>query len=234
MTLARRVLALHEGIREVFVLEERSGEYAVVDEATRNGVSLLSESMHETRKHAPLVPALILGAAAQLTGNSLKLIGILYREGGVVFTHIDEKRLVALSSAPENLYKVMEAVNDTLPGLLEREFAERAGGVESAAEAEDIARSFFVGRLRGSILVDEVYYRAADHRWMVHGSHRSSRWVFSKRFQVELDADNRSVMRFASTSPVRRHKIFFLLAELACVTAAALVVVWMIQYIRWR
>jgi hypothetical protein len=236
MALARSVLALHDGIREAFVLEEKSGQYVVVDEATRDGGSLLSESLNEVRKHAPLVPAVILGGAAQFAGDpdSLKLVGILYRNGGVIFTHLDEKKLLALSTSPENLSSVMESVNQNLPGLLEREVGEKAGGVKSAAEAEDIARSYLVGRLRVSICVDEVSYRGADHRWMVQGSYRPSRWVYSKRFQVELGADNGSVMRFASTSTVRRHKIYFFLAEFTCLMSAALVLAWMLRYILWR
>lgn len=236
MALARSILALHDGIREAFVLEERPGQYVVVDEATRDGASLLSESMHAVRKHAQLIPTVILGGAAQFTGepDSLKLVGILYQKGGVIFTHLTEKKLLALSTTAESLYSVMKAVNDALPGLLEQEFGVRAGGVKSAAEAEDIARSYLVGRLRGSIFVDEISHRGADHRWMVHGSYRPSRWVYSKRFQVELEADNGSVIRFVSTSSVRRHEIYFFLAELTCLLAVALVLAWALQYSLWR
>ena len=75
------------------------------------------------RKHAQLIPVAILGGAGQFTGepDSLKLVGILYQKGGVIFTHLDEKKLLALSTSPESLYSVMEKVNDTLPGILERE-----------------------------------------------------------------------------------------------------------------
>ncbi|MGA2783791.1 MAG: hypothetical protein ABSF09_03730 [Candidatus Bathyarchaeia archaeon] len=236
MVLARSVLALHEGIREVFVLEEEAGEYVVVEEATRGGVSLLSESLHVVRKHAHLIPAVILGGAAQFTGDpsSLKLMGILYQKGGVIFTHLGEKKLLALSTSPESLYSVMEKVNGSLPGLLEWESGERAPVVKSAAEAEDIARSYLASRLRGSIFVDDISYCEADHRWMVCGSYRPSRWAYSKRFQVELDADTGSVKRFASTSPARRHAILdFFLAELACLLAI-LLAVFVLQHSLWR
>jgi len=223
MVLARSVLALHEGIREVFVLEEGAGQYVVVEEATRGGLSLLSESLHEVRKHAHLIPALILGGAAQFTGdsNGLKLMGILYQNGGVIFTRLGEKKILALSTSPESLYSVMEKVNGSLPGLLERESGERAPVVKSAAEADDIARSYLASRLRGSIFVDDVSYR-------------SSRWAYSKRFQVELDADTGSVLRFASTSPAHRHWVLDLfLAELACLLAILLAVL-VLQHSLWR
>jgi hypothetical protein len=233
--LARSVLALHDGIWEVFVLEQRRGQYVVVEEAARNGVSLLSESLHEVRKHAQLIPVAILGAASQFTGepNSLRLVGILYRSGGVIFTNLDEKRLLALSTSTEGLYGVMEKVSESLPELLERERGEAAVGVRSAVEAEALARSFLFDRLRGLILVDEISYRGTDHRWLIHGSHRPSRWGYSKRYQVELDGDDGSVKRFATTSPVRRHGIYFFLAELACLLAILLAVL-VLQHSLWR
>jgi hypothetical protein len=235
MSLAKSILALHDGIREVFVLEHRLGQYAVVEEATRNGVSLLSENLHKVRKHAQLIPVAILGAATQFTGepNSLKLVGILYRNGGAIFTNLDEERLLTLSTSSESLYDVMQKVNDTLPELLERELGKGAVGVKSAAEAEALARSFLFDRLRGSILVDEISYRGTDNRWLIHGSNHPSRWASSKRFQVELDADNRSVMRFATTSPVRRDRIYFFFAELACLLAILLAVL-VLQHSLWR
>src|SRR5208282_3060506 len=236
MVLARSVLALHEGIREVFVLEEGAGQYVVVEKATRGGLSLLSESLHEVRKHAHLIPALILGGATQFTDdpNSLKLMGILYQNGGVIFTRLSEKKLLALSTSTESLYSVMEKVNGSLPGLLEQESGERAPVVKSAAEADDIARSYLASRLRGSIFVDEISYREADHGWMVWGSYRPSRWAYSKRFQVELDADTGLVKRFASTSPARRHWVLdFFLVEVACLLAVLLAVL-VLQHSLWR
>lgn len=236
MALARKVLALHDGIREVFVLEHTSGQYAVAEEATRNA-SILSESLNEVRKHAQLIPVAILGGAAQFTGDpdSLKLVGILYQSGGVIFTHLGEKKLLALSTSPESLYSVMEKVNKTLPRLLELERGEGAIGVKSAAEAENIARSYLTSRMHGSILVDEIAYHETDHRWMVHGSYRPSSWGWSKRFQVELDAGKGSVMRFVSTSPVRRYGIYFFFAELASLVAILLAVLaWLVQHGLWR
>jgi hypothetical protein len=237
LALARSVLAVHDGVREVFVLEERPGQYVVVDEAKRDGgVSLLLESMHDVRRHAYLIPAAILGAAAQFTGqpNSLKLVGILYGNGGVILTRLNETKLLALSTTPESLYGVMEKLHGALPGLLERELGGKAGGVKSAAEAESIVRSYLAGKMLGSTFVDEVSYREADHRWVVHGSYRPSRWAYSKRFQVELDADNGAVMRFAATPSARRRGIYFFLAELACLLAVALALAWLLQHALWR
>jgi hypothetical protein len=237
MSLARSVLAVHDGIREVFVLEERPGQYVVVDEAKRDGgVSLLLESMHDVRRHAYLIPAAILGAAAQFTGepNSLRLVGILYGKGGVILTRLNETKLLALSTTPEHLYSVMEKLHGALPALLERELGGKAGGVKSAAEAESLVRSYLAGKVLGSTFVDEVSHRGADHRWLVHGSCRPSRWAYSKRFQVELDADNGSIMRFATTPAVRGRGIYFFLAEFTCLLATALALAWLLQHTLWR
>jgi hypothetical protein len=231
MRLAKDAFALHDGILEVFVLERRPGQYAVVEEATRS-TALLSVTFHEVRKHVQMVPAVILGGAGQFTGepDSLKLVGILYQKCGVIFTHLDEKKLLVLSTSPECLYNVMEKVNDALPRLLEHVHGEGALSIKSLAEAESIAHSFLISRIHGSVLVDEISYRGTDHRWIIHGWYRPSRRIYSKRFQVEMDAHNGSVMRFATTSSVRRHGVYFF-AELACLLAVLLAVLaWLLQY----
>jgi hypothetical protein len=228
MSLARSVLALHDGIREVFILEAKPGQYAVVDSAIGDGgASILSESIHGTRKHAQLVPAVILGGAAQFAGDpeSLQLVAISYRKSGVILANLTEQRFLAISTSPEALYGAMVEVEKGLPRLVELETHEKTGSVNSATEAESIARSYLVERLHAPIFVDEVSYHRVEHRWKILGSYRSSRWTFSKRFQVELNADNGVVMRYFFTSRDRRYGFYLFFVEMACLLAILLTVI---------
>jgi len=236
MGLARIVLALHDGIREVFVLEEKPGQYVVVDKANRvEGTSVLSETIYGVRKHAQMVPAVILGGAAQFTGepDSLRLVGILYEKWGVIFVNLDEQRILVASTSPEALYSSMEAFERGLPELLERESHEAAGGVGSAVEAEEIARSYLARRFHGSISVDEISHRTSDRRWSIQGSYSSSRWGFSKRFHIELDANKGVVVQYSSSPPSRRHGMYFFFVEMACLLAILLAAL-ALQHSLWR
>jgi len=69
MSLADHVLALHNGINEVFILEDRGGDHVVMAEAARNGLTLLADSMDRAAKHGFLAPMIILGAASQCMGS---------------------------------------------------------------------------------------------------------------------------------------------------------------------
>ena len=48
MTLTQNVLALHEGIEEAVILEERSGRLALVEDAARDNARTLSDIIEET------------------------------------------------------------------------------------------------------------------------------------------------------------------------------------------
>ena len=235
MKLAEDVLALHDGIREVLILEERAGQFVVTEEAARDDTSLLADRMNEASRNAPLAPTIILGAASQFGGEpgALRIVGMLYRKGGIMFSHLDENRVLAISTSPESFSDVVEVVNKSLPRLRE-EFESRgkAGAVRSAAVAEDIARFFLEGKVRGpaKVSIDDVSYRGINHRWEVHGSYRSSRSILSKRFQVEVDAENGSVMRFSSSTSVST----LVYVELASLVAAVSLLGWWLYVTFWR
>ena len=67
MSLTEHVLALHDGIAEAFILEERAGHLVVLEEASRDRAATLSNLIDETTENAALGPALILGAATQFS-----------------------------------------------------------------------------------------------------------------------------------------------------------------------
>jgi hypothetical protein len=234
LRLAEEVLALHDGIREVFILEERGGRFLVTDEAARGDTKMLSSKIDLVGLNAPLAPAVILGAATQFGGEPAppSVIGILYNKGGIVFSQLEENRLLAVSTSPAGLYNVMETLNGALPGLIgEHAFGAKAESVvKSAADAENIARYYVAGRTGGSahIVVDGVSYQGANRRWEVKGAYRAIGGIRSKHFQLEVDGDDGSVMKFASSNssglPVT------LIVELVSLVAAIGLLGWWIYY----
>ncbi len=205
MKLTEQVLELHDGIRQALVLEERTGHFIVTEKATKNEVSMSSYGLDETAENGALAPALILGAAAQFDKNpgSLKLVGILYRQGGIMLTYLDESKLLEIRTEPSSLYDAMRIVNEALPSLLkEHKIGGKTGGaIRSATDAEGIARTY-VARISKStrVFINAVTYRAADNRWEIHGFYRPSRLSRSKDFQVELDAEDGAIISFLSSS----------------------------------
>jgi hypothetical protein len=141
--------------------------------------------------------------------------------------------VLAISTSPESFSDVIQVVNKSLSRLREEiESRGKAGAVRSAAVAEDIARFFLEGKVRGSayVSIDDVSYRGINHRWEVHGSYRSSRSIVSKRFQVEVDAENGSVMRFSSSTSVSP----LVYVELASLVAAVSLLGWWLFVTFWR
>lgn len=229
MKFAEEVLALHEGIREVFILEERSGRFITTDRAVREGDRILSGNIDLAESNAALAPAVILGAASQFVGESVppKLVGILYNKGGVVFCHLDENRVLALSTSPESLHNVMQTLRDSLPGLVGA-VSERV--VKSARDAENIACYYVANKAGRSahIMIDGVSYQGATRRWEIHGSYRAIGGIRSKHFQLEVDADDGSVMKFDSSNSSSWS--ITLVVELASLFAAMCLLTWLIYH----
>ena len=230
-SLADQVLALHNGIQEVFILEDRGGDNVVVCEATRSGMTVLADSMDRAAKHGVFGPIVVFGAAGQFSGMQTKLVGVAYEKAGLVFAPFDDNKSLALSTSPETLYEVMKSTSEALLRLKElaRETHRKTGAIVSAGQAEESARFFLVGKLRASarIRVDEVTYRAADQRWGVFGSCQSRLWSYPRRFQVEVDSSDGSVKRFAYSSSSR-----LLVVEVACLIVAGLLT--LMFYVFWR
>lgn len=224
MSLTDHVLALHEGIAEAFLLEERAGHLLVLEESSRDKGATLSTIINETTENAALAPALILGAAAQFSKipGSLRLVGILYGDAGVILTHFGENKVLAISTETSSFPSTMQLVNDALPSLIKEleTGGKTRGAVKSATEAEDIARSYVASASKSSrVSVTEVTYHAANRRWEVHGTCRSSLVTPSKDFHVELDGDEGAVVSFRSSSP---SSVLFALEILALVAGLSL------------
>ena len=225
MSLTEHVLALHEGIAEAFILEERAGHLVVLEEATRDRAATHSNIIGESTENAALGPALILGAANQFsrTPGSMRLVGILYGDVGIILTYFGENKLLAISTETSTFSTTMQLVNDALPGLVKdlETPGLTHGAVKSAADAGEIARTYVAKAGNSSrITVDEVNYRAVNHRWEVRGKYRSSLMAQKKDFQVELDGDSGAIVSFRSSSPT---SILLGLEAVALVAALGLV-----------
>ena len=238
MKLAERMLSLHDGIHEVFILEDRAGQFVVIEEATRRGITVLADSIEQTTRNAPLAPGLILGAATKFSGESKppRMVGILYDRNGLVLSYIDETRILALSTTQEDIYNVMQTVDDALPTILGQygPHEKSADVVKSATDAENIARYYVASRIGGAarIVIDEVTYQETFQRWEVSGLYRAIGSFRSKRFQLEVDSDSGSVMKFGAPSsspwPVA------LIAEFVAILGALSLLAWLLYLTFWK
>jgi len=235
MALADDVLALHEDIQEVFILEEKSGDQVVAGKASRKGLTLLGDSINTSGKHGVLAPLIIVGSASQFWGQQSRLVGIEYEAAGLIFAPLDENRLLALSTKTESVGDVWQIISAALPQLRElaRGTSSISGGVTSTAEAENRARYFLAGRYPNKstqIVIDEVSYRRGDQQWEVHGSVRSRIWNLPRRFLIEVDGTDGFVKRYASSST----STVLALVATACLIAASLVALIMLLTGVWK
>ena len=229
--LTEEILVLHPGILKVFMLEERDGKLLVVEEAAKPGDGKLAYEIDDSLRSGALTPLLILGAATEFNKNSsiLKLVGFLYANGGVIFTHVSENRLLAICTEASRFHEAMQVLNGALPTLI-RELAtpqRSADYVKSAEGAEEIARTYVARASRSSqVFVDEVTLNQTKRMWEIHGSHRSSSLARSKRFQLQLDAETGAVIGFASASGP---SLAPLLAGIAVAVGTLLFLIWFIS-----
>jgi hypothetical protein len=229
MRLADSILALHEQILEVYVLEERDGQNVVIDEASKSGASLLADGMNQMGRNAPLSPSIILGAASQILQGSrpTKLVGILYLGGGVVLSPIDENRVLIASTTPSSLFEVMERITEFLPRITRSGLSATMNMVSSASQAEERVIAFLTNRSHHhpitSIRIDEVAYVNAEQLWNVNGSLQGR--VRRKQFHLEMDGRDGSIVRFSSPSSTH---LGMILIEVACLLAAAILLVWIL------
>jgi hypothetical protein len=228
--LTEKVLALHDGIRQVFILEERAGQFIAAEKASRKDVPGSPDILDGSVETAALAPALILGAAAQFDKNpgSLKLVGILYGNEGVMLTYLNESKLLEVRTEPSSLYDGMRAVNEALPSLIkEHENGGKIeGAIKSATEAEEIARNYVAKtRKQTRVFINAVTHRTADNRWEIQGVYSSSRLSRSKTFQVELDAEDGTIISFLS-SPSSPGALFA--AELVALLGALSLLAWLL------
>jgi len=225
MKLAESILAVHEEILEVYILEERDGRHIITDEASKSGATLLAGVMEQMGRNAPLSPTIILGAAGQiLRDRPTKLVGILYAGGAVILAPINEASLAMLSTTASSLSTVMQKLTESLPRIL-RQSTGDVNVVNSASEAESLVTAFLLRRAGGSarVHVDNVSYESVGGFWKVGGFLESHRWL-KESFQSEVNARDGSIVRYSSSA--HYGSLFFL--EVACLIAAACLVGWIL------
>ncbi|HUK29426.1 MAG TPA: hypothetical protein VLV31_13460 [Candidatus Acidoferrales bacterium] len=199
MGLANDVLALHESILEVIIVEERSGEHVVVDHTTRNNSR--PPLSFGSKQDQLVLPELILGVATQFRRGFLppKIVAASYGDLGVLFCHLTEKQALVIATQREELSKVMELMEEYLQSFTE---SERTGSdlVHSAIEAEEVARHYLATRAsgRGRFSVENVSRNNPDDHWMVTGSLRAGEWRGARKCSGEIDARTGSIMKFAT------------------------------------
>jgi hypothetical protein len=202
MKLTDRILALHDGIREVLILEDRSGHLVVAEEASKGQPMFLTRSIDRMTINGIVAPQLILGAAEQFTKSpgSLRFVGIMYEEAGIIFASLPEDRLLAISTDARSLSAGMQAVNDALPSLTKSFEGGKSGSVKSALDAGETAKAY-VAKTTGSSTtrVDEITYDPHNQRWEVQGSYRPWPLSLSKRYQVEFEEEE--LVGFKTYSP---------------------------------
>jgi hypothetical protein len=197
MGLADEVLALHEAIQHVLLVENRAGEMHIVGQAGRNNSSFM-EGMTEAEKDS------ILGAASQVGKiwryGELRLVGMLYTQLASLCAPVDEDTYLMVTTTNENLSAVMNSVQQALPNLIRKQIAPtQTLAISSAVEVDQAVRSFFANtRLCEPNLVrmDHAILNPSDQRWQVAGSYRPSHAIRSKHYQIELDARTGAVTKF--------------------------------------
>lgn len=227
MKLAESILALHQDILEVYIIEEREGQNIVTDEASKSGASLLAEGMNQMGTNAPLSPSIILGAAGQILQDSkpTKLVGILYAGGGVIMSPIDEAALFVASTTPSSLFDVMRKIAESLPRITQGRGTVNA--VNSASDAEDKAIAFLAKppqQSYSSVHIEEVVYQNTEQVWSIRGWLQTR--IRRRRFQMNVASRDGAILKFSSTSSVVLDYLLFL--EMACIAAAAALVAWLL------
>ena len=196
MSLANDILAIHEGVIEAFIVEERSGEHAVIDHATKNN-STHTITLNAKRDQLVL-PELILGVAAQFRRGLFppRIVGVSYGDIGVLFCHLNDRQVLVVTAYSENLPTVMQLTEEYVQKFAETERDAGSNRIKSATEAEAIALQYLGSRRESqgaNISVDDVSYSEVGNRWVVNGS------FGTRRFFVEVEARTGAIMRFTST-----------------------------------
>jgi hypothetical protein len=117
MGLADQILALHTGIHEAFIIEEKAGDHEIVDEASRAGITLLADRINEVSGERLIAPIILLGTATQFAGQESKIIGIEYENAGLVLASLSDNKLLLLSTKLESLNDAMHTISTALPQL---------------------------------------------------------------------------------------------------------------------
>lgn len=226
--LTDEVLDLYPSILKVFLLEARAGRLVVVEESVRPGFEVLPHDVDQALMSGTLDPLPIFDAAAQFNANLgvPKLVGILYRDTGLILAHITSFRLLAICVEVSGFHEVLQILDKALPNLMIDVQARLmpVNYVRSAAEATEIARNYVaaVGK-SPEVSVDEVALNQEKRIWEIRGSHRTFPFARSRRFQLQIGTQNGVVMGFFSTP---RPSLAPLLAGIIVILGTLLFLVW--------
>jgi hypothetical protein len=202
--LAEDVLALHSGIRDVMIIENRAGELRVADQAGRDSNSLLDAVNERERDTIVVTPTMILGAASQL-GNAqrageLRLVGMLYEQRGALCVPINADSYLVVTAANESFLEVMNALQRSLPSMMQkRYFTSEPLVINSAIAAHQAVRSFFANTKLcepRNVRMEDATLKPNEHSWQISGSYRPTHAVRTKRYYIELDAKSGAVTKF--------------------------------------
>lgn len=207
MGLAEEVLALHDAIQDVLIVENQAGEMHVLERAGRQDTPF-PEIIDGPGKDSIIAPAMILGAASQVGkvrgSGQLRLVGMLYAQLGALFVPIEEDSYLMVTTSNENLLDVMKALQDALPKIrLNRYSASEDLVIESALQVDQAVRSFFANtRLSepNQVHMDHANLNNNGLSWQVAGSYRPAHAIRSKRYRIELDARTGAITKFEATA----------------------------------
>lgn len=203
MGLADEVLALHRAIRNVMIIENRTGELRILDEAMRDGQPLLNGLGERERDALVVAPTMILGAASQV-GNirrtgEVRLVGMLYAQQAVLCVPITDDSYLMVTTVNESFLEVMNTLQHALPNIIQKGSTVESLTVNSAVEADQAVRAFFTKtRLcePNSVHLEDATLNPTEHSWQISGSYRPAHAVRTKRYYIELDAKTGAVTKF--------------------------------------
>jgi len=202
--LASEVLALHPGIRDTMLVENRAGELQVTDQAARNGSLPFDAVSEHERETIVLTPSMILGAASRLGDlekiGRLRLVGLLYEQRSSVCVPISESSYLMVTTPNESLQDVMKALQDGLPNLIRKQnFGPESLIIISAIEADQAVQSFFTKTKLcepNNVHLEDAILNTSEHSWQISGTYRPAHAVRSRHYNIELDARTGAVTKF--------------------------------------
>jgi len=199
--LSDEILLLHPSVLKVFLLEERTDRFAIVEEAARVGVGQSVYEINHSLESGSLNPSRVLAGAADSNLGDARLVGVLYSGEAILFTRIGRQRVLAICAEPARFHEVLQTVSEALPSLMQELGAGSmpVGRAKSATEATEIARSYVSALVRSpDVSVDEVTLERTRSIWAIQGSYRPNPLARSRTFQLELDAVSGAVTGFVS------------------------------------
>jgi len=229
--LIDEILLLHPSIIKVFILEERTDRFMVVEERARAGVGHFVNDIDRSLASGTLNPAL-LDNSVDLSLGPPRLVGVLYSKEGVLFSRISAQTVVAISTEPSDFDEVLQIVSRALPTLIgqSRSRSLPEANPISAAEATETARNYVAAVVKSpDISIDEATLHRDSQTWDIQGSFRSMPFARSRRFQLQLGSGNGAVVRFIV---LQTTSIAPLLTGIGVILGTLFFLIWVLTLIR--